>query len=90
MSVNAAASQAAPSVLLGRFRRPGIAWPKVVLRASALALALLGAFAVVGAGWPPVLLVVPVAVVVLLVASARKLHNAASKIDSIFDEELDD
>lgn len=88
MSVHAALARPVFGTTHGRHAKPRAAWPRVVFRTLFLACAAISAGAVVGAGWPPVLLVVPVAAVLLFVASVAKLRAAARKIDTIFAEEL--
>jgi Flp pilus assembly protein TadB len=88
MSVHAALARPVIRTPRGRHAKPGPGWPRVAVRVTFLALSLVAAAGVVGAGWPPVLLVVPVAALVLLVASVTKLRTAARKIDTIFAEEL--
>ncbi|WP_328452509.1 hypothetical protein [Amycolatopsis sp. NBC_00438] len=88
MSVHAALARPVPGAPRGRHAKPRARWPRVVVRTSFLALALTALGAVVGAGWPPVLLVVPIAILLLLVASVTKLRTASRKIDSIFAAEL--
>jgi hypothetical protein len=88
MSVHAALARPVFGAPRGRHAKPRAAWPRIVARTSFLALALISAGAVVAADWPPILLVVPIAVLLLLVASVTKLRTASRKIDAIFTEEL--
>lgn len=88
MSVHAALARPVLGAPRGRHAKPRATWPRVAARSAFLALALISAGMVVGAGWPPVLLVVPIAVLLLLVASVTKLRTASRKIDAIFAEEL--
>jgi hypothetical protein len=88
MSVHAVLARPVFGATRGRHAKPAPTWPRVAVRMLFLAGAMISAGVVVGAGRPPVLLVVPVAALLLLVASVTKLRGAARKIDTIFTEEL--